>query len=535
MPRRQVIACSATSLVLALGLSACGGDDDSPGGSGGEYADGGVFTMALASDPGNLDPSMTPSSVARSMLGLSYDSLVYVKEDGTVVSGLASTWEADATSATFTLKPDITCADGSPFTAQDAADNIAYIADPANQSPLNGVLAHDGITVTADDAAGTVHVESPDPNGFLLAELSGIFMICRAGLDDHESLATATVGTGPWQLDEAVADDHYRFSPTDGYTWGPDDTALEGAGIPDEVNVRIIPSATTAANLLLSGEVNYAAVAGSDAERLDAAKLEAVESVSTAGETWFNHDEGHPGADPAVRKALTVGTDLAELSKVATAGRGRPSEGFITLQPNPCAGGDTVTGNLPDFDADAARAILEDAGWTEGSDGVREKDGTPLTIDFRYDAQGLTARTAGAEFLASQWEDLGVDVDLKALPEAQLNELFFGTGAWDVAWAPFTFNLPSQMVAFVSGPGVADGGANFSNIKNPTYDAAVAKATPQANDAGCADWADAEKALLADLNLVPMFDNVDRSYLNRVELTAPGGQIWGSTVRLLQG
>ncbi|CAB4716451.1 MAG: ABC transporter substrate-binding protein [Actinobacteria bacterium] len=535
MNSSRLAACLLGTALASTTLVACGGSDDDAPSSGGGYADGGTFTMALASDPGNLDPSMTPSSVARSMLALSYDTLVTYTDDGEVLPSLAETFDATATEATFTLREGITCTDGSDLTATDVADNISYIADPANGSPLNGVMAREGLEISADDEARTVTVVSPDPNGFLLAELSGIFIICRAGLDDHDALASATIGTGPWQLDEAVPDDRYTFTPHEGYAWGPDGADLTAEGTPDAVAVRIIPDATTTANLLLSGEVNFAAVSGPDVQRLADADLETVDILSTSGETWFNEAGDRPGADPAVREAMTMALERDELAQVATGGQGQASTGYITLQPNPCAGGDTVTGNLPNPDFDAAGQVLDDAGWTMGEDGVREKDGEPLAVEFYYDAQGLSARTAGVELMAATWVDLGVDVTVTALPEAQLNERFFGTSAWDVAWAPFTFSLPSQMVAFVSGTTPADGGANFPAIDNPDYDAAVAAASPQVGSDGCADWAEAEKALLAGFNPVPLFDGVSSTYLAGVEAEAPGGQIWGSSLRMLQG
>jgi peptide/nickel transport system substrate-binding protein len=531
---RRIHAVAGAAVVATLALTACGNSAPAPSTSGtakGSLAKGGTFTIALPSDPGNLDPSMTPSSVAREMLGLSYDTLLYQKNDGSFVSGLAQKWDATATTASFTLRPGITCSDGSTLSATDVADNINYIANPKNQSPLLGVVVHEGTTAKADDGARQVTVTSPSANGFLLTELSGVYIICRAGLADHKALAHQTLGTGPWNLTTAVANDHYEFAAHKGYTWGPGGATLSGAGVPSAVNVRIIPNVTTTANLLLDGSVNFATVDGPDTARLAALKLPTIDNVDTTGETWFNQAPGHPGADRAVREALTLAVDRDSLGAIATGKNAQPSKGFITLQPNPCGAQDTIAGLLPTYDLSKAQQILDAAGWKVGPNGVRAKDGKPLRIAFRYDAKGLDARTAGVEYLASEWKKLGVQVDLKALPEAQLNDVFFNTGAWDAAWADFTFNLPSQMVAFVSGP-VVPKGSNFSAIKNPAYDAAVQAATPKVGTDGCGDWAAADQALVKDYNLIPMFDSVSRSYVRKGQLEAPGLQIWGATLRL---
>lgn len=523
---------AAATMVLVAGCS--GSPDPGASGSGssqGDLASGGVFTIALPSDPGNLDPSMTPSSVARSILGLSYDTLVYQQPDGSFVSGVAEKWSATPTVATFTLKAGVTCSDGTPLTAKDVADNISYIADPKNASPLLDVMVHQGTTTKADDAARTVTVTSPSPNGFLLTELSGVFLICRAGLADHKALETKTIGSGPWNLSQAVANDRYEYTKHTGYTWGPGGSDLTQPGTPDSVTVRVIPNVTTTANLIASGEVNFGTVTGPDAARLQALNLPSADIVDTTGETWFNEASGRPGADPAVREALTIGVDVAAVGKIATGGNAIPSKGYITLQPNPCGVQDNFAGAFPSADVEKAKSVLDAAGYKLGADGVRSKNGTPLAIAFRYDQKGQDARGAGAEYLASQWKALGVKVDMQALPEAQLNNLFFGTGAWDVAWANFTFNLPSQMVAFVSGPTVPNG-ANFPSIDNKAYNTAAQAATPKVGTEGCPDWAAADKALLAGFNPVPMFDSVTRSFIRKAEITSVGGQIWGATLRL---
>ena len=57
---------------------------------------------------------------------------------------------------------------------------------------------------------------------------------------------------------------------------------------------------------------------------------------------------------------------MIALMKVATSGTGVPSTGMVTIDPKPC-GQDTVTGNIPTFDVDKAKSILDAAGWVAGS------------------------------------------------------------------------------------------------------------------------------------------------------------------------
>ena len=92
--------------------------------------------------------------------------------------------------------------------------------------------------------------------------------------------------------------------------------------MPDTIVMKVIQNEGTAANLVLSGEINAATVQGPDAKRLEAAKLFSTSTPAMVGEQWYNHNDGHETSDAAVRMGLTQALDLTELASVATAGAG---------------------------------------------------------------------------------------------------------------------------------------------------------------------------------------------------------------------
>lgn len=538
---------AAIAMGGALVLSACSNGSDSPGSadttgtdaatqSPGEAATpglgeaGGTVTMAITDDPGNLDPSMTVLQATRGVTRMAYDSLARTNPEGEIVPNLATEWEVTPTSVTFTLNPDATCSDGTPFTATDAADNISFITDPDNASPLLGIMVPPDATATADDEAGTVTVEVSAPNAFLLSNLTSVFMVCRSGLDDRDTLAQATAGTGPWVLEEVVPNDSYTLARNENYGWGPSQEPFEGEGVPDTFVFRVIPNMTTTANLLLAGEVNIAGVGPGDEERVQAAGLSSYGAAAPLGETFFNQGPGRPGADPAVRKALVAATDIEMVAAVGAGAAGRVSTGLVTLEPKVCPG-DTVTGNLPAYDVEGANAMLDDAGWVRGADGIREKDGNRLALKFIFAQRGGDELSAAAELLAQQWAEVGAEVSPSAIAATQLNEVLFASGDWDAGWIPITVDLPPQLVAFLSGPAAPDG-TNFAHIDNETYAAKSAEANVQGEiEAACALWNEAETALIQNVDVAPMFDIVASNYLNGVTLDATSGEIDGSSVR----
>ena len=56
------------------------------------------------------------------------------------------------------------------------------------------------------------------------------------------------------------------------------------------------------------------------------------------------------------------------------------------------------------YDLDAAKALMEEAGWIEGDDGIREKDGEKQS--YHYVSNGDSVRQALAEDSANQLREL---------------------------------------------------------------------------------------------------------------------------------
>lgn len=509
-------ALLALSLSAAVGLTACGGgDSDGPDAGGSSYVDGKTFTLAVSTDPGVLDPQASPVSAALQLGRFAYDSLVTVNGEGEIESNLASSWKVDGTTVTFEIAEGITCSDGSPFTAQTVVDNLTYVGDPKNESPFLGVFVPAGATATASGSTVTVTLAEPAP--FVLNGLANLLLVCDAGLKDRGSLATATAGTGPYVLTEAAAGDHYSYEVREDYAWGPGGATTSEEGTPAGLEVKVVANETTAANQLTSGEINAANILGPDAARLDAAKVESQETELITGEQWFNHGEGHVTADPAVRTALTQVLDLAELQKVITSGTGAPASGLAILAPRACPG-DSVEGNLPEHDVEAAAATLEEAGWAKGADGVYAKGGQKLAVDFLYDSVLGTGGSAAAELATEAWTGLGVEVKAKSASTTDLEPILFGSGDWDIAWEPINVASPDQLVPFLSGPGLADGGMNFAAIDNADYTAAVESAMAKNGAEGCDDWQAAEAALFGSADIVPFANNVMRTFHKGAEL-----------------
>ena len=503
----------------ALVLTSCAGGGAAGAGKDAALANGKTFTSAIATDPGNLDPFVTAMSIARSIDRFLYSRLIEVKDDGTVTSGLAEKWTADTTTATFTLRDKLTCEDGTPLTASDVAANIAHLTDPATGSPLVGLQVQPGTTAVGDDATRTVTVTSGRPDAFLLDNVGSIAIVCGSVLNDPKALAAGKGATGMFTMTEITPNSQYTLTRRKDFAWGPGTWDPTQKGLPDKVVFRVIPNETTAANLVLSGEVNAAEVAGPDRKRLQDAKLFHTQIIAPVGQLSFNQAAGRPTKDPAVRKALAQAVDLAQVRQVLA--ESTEPTGLVTVAPNPCRA-DTVKGNVPGFDAKAADAALDAAGWKRGSDGMRVKDGKPLALKMIFPTLLGDTGTAGVELLQSMWKKAGVNVTTTPVDGPALSETLFSSGDWDISGAAITVSLPSMLVPFYSGP-TPPNGTNFASVDDPAYTAAVAAASAKPGTEGCSDWAAAEKALLTTTTVVPYADIARTIFANKATFTEGDG------------
>lgn len=496
-----VLACAGT---LVAGCGGSGSGDAGTQQRSGPVVAGGTFDYAIPGDPGDLDPVRTVTDNAYRIFTFAYDSLLDSTPDGRVVSNLAQRWEITPTVARFTLRRDVTCSDGSAVTATTVAQNLNDLKDPSMQSPRLPITMSTGdYTVAADDARATVTIRFRAPVSFLAYTIQALPIVCGEGLRDRSVLARGTSGTGPYVLREAVPGDHYTLTRRDGYRWGPDGATNAEPGQPEKVVIRVVPNPTTIANLLLTGELSGARVNTADAERLQRRGLAEQKHASGLTQMLFNQARGRPAADPAVRRALTMAVDRDQLAKIVSGPDGRVGQSVVPEASTPCPV-PGVNAAIPAFDAAAAAAALDDAGWVKGSGGVREKDGKRLQLTVLSNSDFGPAFVSATELVAKAWRELGADVRITG-GNAQVTTQALASGNWDVdPLLGISVAVPSQFVPLASGPAPPQG-INYGAIDNPQYLALVGRAvvTPD-QAAACRSWNAAEDALFEAADVVPM-------------------------------
>jgi len=483
MKRNMAVAALSALAVAALALTGCSATGPAADVGSGDVVTDGTFALALAGDPGNLDPQSSVNSGLGQMNRFLYDSLVNVL-DGEIVSGLAKEWVEKENIIEFTLQPDITCADGSALTASDIATNINHVGDPANLSPMAGYAIPVGATAVADDAAGTVTLSTPTVTGFLLHTLALLPMVCGSGLDDREALGTTPAGTGPYTLTAAVPGSSYTLERRSDYTWGPGGVGTLVAGMPKTVTVTVSANATTTANQLLSRELNAGTVFGPDAERLESAGLASSPLTAVIGELIYNQNPGRATADPAIRMALTQALDMTALRDVAGSGKAEASQSFTGQ--NLCKS--DLTDFVPKHDVKAAESALADADLP--------------TLRVVYLDLGA-ASAAAAELVVSELGDVGVKAQASPVTFTDFSTVLFQNADFDIAMFALDGTTPPSVQAFFSGPTNPNGGQNFAAIDNEKYNTLAAQAAAMPGTSGCDIWNEADAALVSAADAIP--------------------------------
>lgn len=334
-----------------------------------------IAATVLAPVPGRADPSGTFRFAEQAKLitmdphqhtggGSSYLRPVYEAlfdrdPEGTIVPVLAESYEADGTTIRITLKEGVTFSDGTPFTAEVAAQNINRVIEL-------GVIASMKLAEKAEVTGAheiTITLKSPDPS--IVDALTGVagMMVSPAALEDP-ALDRNPVGTGPYvyAADQSREGELRVYTPAPGYR-NPDEQGLE------RIEISEIPDNTARLNALKTGQVDLAIFLSSPQAAI-VERTSGIQLLRQPGGTTYHLSvldrEGTrvPAfAEPRVRQAMNYAIDRAAFSRAVEFGLSTPaSQPYVAglWEHDP-----TLEGRYS-YDLDKAKALMEEAGYADG-------------------------------------------------------------------------------------------------------------------------------------------------------------------------
>ncbi len=344
---------------------------------------------------------------------------------------------ADGTSVTWTLRPDITWADGEPFTAADVVFTFEFIRNPVVAAAtaqyyegVKGVEAIDDYTVKVTFATPTPAWSVPFTGQTGLILPRHIFAEFN-GPKARDALANLQpVGTGPYQV-VGFESGTIIYEPNPSY-WGgrPAFNRVELSG-------GMAPYAA-ARQVLQAGTADFAHNIQVEADALSELETDAsghithlfgsqVERIMLNFSNPFARTEDgersspkvpHPYfSDLRVRQAFNLAIDRDTIAKELYGASGKPIAQLLVAPADYRSTDITYT-----YDLEQAKALLNEAGWVDtNGDGLREKDGVALEVLFQAAVNPVRQKTQA--IVSDSLKELGVKVEIARV---RVDEFFSG-------------------------------------------------------------------------------------------------------------
>ncbi|MBK0328883.1 peptide ABC transporter substrate-binding protein [Rhodobacteraceae bacterium F11138] len=346
----------------------------------------------------------------------------------------------DLKTVTWKLRGDILWSDGSAFTAEDVAFTASYCMEPSTGCAQLGSFTNIESVDAVDAQTVKITFKQPEANPFNLFVGASTPILQKAQFENcigKKALQCTEanffpIGTGAFRLTDFMPNDVLKMEANPYYREAdkPAFSGLVMKGGGDAVSA--------ARTVLETGEMDYAIntqVAPEVLERLS--KGSQGEPVIAFGpmieQITLNLTDPSPDLDPDtrstrkkanpvlsdlnVRKALSLAIDRNVLVDI---GYGRTGKPACNVLESPEIFRSPNNDGCVQQQLDAARALLDQAGWVPGPDGVRAKDGQRLELLFQ--APTNPVRQDFQVLIKQWWSEIGVDTELRNINAS----VFFG-------------------------------------------------------------------------------------------------------------
>ncbi len=342
---------------------------------------------------------------------------------------LATSWESseDSMEWTFHLRDGVTFHDGEPFTAEDVKFSIELHANPDNVAAtivdtyswaiwVDTIEVLDPLTVKMTLVSPVVDF-ALYTNVFTLMAKHVVGDIPPADLVNSAASTgsdpSKVVFTGPFKFKEYIPQEQMVLERYDDY-WG-------GKPHLDQWIVKEIPDTSAQVVQLQSGELDFStAVPPAAADRFENEDFNVYRVPTTSYSIYYYQMDPERSPyfqDVRVRQALLYAIDRDAMLEAVYFGFGTvPVELFPS---NSWASNPDGIEHLYPYDPDKANALLDEAGWVVGDDGIREKDGVKFQPNMVANSSNIWQKDTPAA-IQEYWRAVGVEL----VPEILAPDLY---------------------------------------------------------------------------------------------------------------
>ena len=407
-------------LLLALSLSFLSAD------VGVAFAqDGGKVIIGRTSDADRYDPHRSSALAAAEILYMIGDTLVTLDYDlQTIKPALAKSWDVsdDGLTYTFDLRDDVTYCNGKAFTAQDVVGSMERWLTP--DGPYVSAWKAGQVESVTADGEHTVVYKLKEPSSGLLYQMAQ-FNFVIIDPDQAKELGedfgvTAFNGTGPFCFESWQPRDQVVLKRHEGYAWGAEHLPTQGPAKVSEIVWKIVPEEATLTAAIGSGEIDasYSVAAWSLPQLESNPDIKLLRPDASFRTHYIGMKITRPNMqDRAVRLAVSHAIDQTAIAEGIFMGTSEAANSYYS--PKALDYSPETDTSLFEYDPAKAEAVLTEAGWTKGGDGIFAKDGQKLSLVL----YGFTtaASRQSAEAIQSDLRKVGIELAV---------ELFDNTAIW---------------------------------------------------------------------------------------------------------
>ena len=430
-----VLLSAALALSAAFAASGCGRGSEGTGAAARTSAQAAEQRARSGEVVVAMDPNSEPAAGFDPAYGwgagehvhepLIQSTLTVTNPDLTIGYDLATDYSVseDGLTWTVTIRDDVSFMDGEPLTAED----VAFTYNTVKASSSVGDFTMLDYAEAADDRTVVFHMNRPFSIWPYTMAVTGIV---PEHAYDSATYGASPIGSGRYILKQWDRGQQVILEANPDYYGGE----------PLMKKVTLLFMEEDAAFLAAqAGQVDLAYTSATYSDQ----QIEgyALASYATVDNRGFNlpavpeqtDAQGRTvgndlTADVRVRRAINMGIDRQEMIDHVLNGYGSPAYSVCDQMPWYSEASEV------EHDPEGAAALLDEAGWKTGDDGVREKDGVKAELNLLYSA-GDSVRQALAADFADQLGDLGISCTLEgvgwdtAYDRALSDPLIWGWGA----------------------------------------------------------------------------------------------------------
>lgn len=425
-----------------------------PGWAQSEPVRGGTLNVALADDPPELDPHLTASNAARTVIHNIFATLLEIDENLQIKPGLVREWDVSEDGKTFVfhLVDGVVFHDGTPLDAEAVKYNFDRMRDREFGSARAGELAFVD-TVTVNDPL-TVTITLSQPYGAFLVALaswSGMMVSPTAAQEHGRNFSQVLVGAGPFRFVESIRDDRVVLERFDNYF-------KDGLPYLDKVIYRPFVDVDARVMNLESGAVHIInTVPGKAVKQLTDNPDITLSSVGGLGYRgmWLNSAKAELGS-PERRAAISACIDRQVVVDTVFGDAAVPAIGPFS----PATWVVDAEDEAPKRDLDRARELLAEAGVP---------DGFTFQLLITPDEESIRV----ASIYAAMCQEVGINFDIQ---QAEFGSIISRLGEGNFTAAQIELS-PRNDPDLSSHPWFhSTGGPNWSNVQSPELDELLDKA-----------------------------------------------------------